>query len=306
MDSPLAALLPIVAYFLVGLAMRHSGVATREQATFLLRFVFYVTLPALVFSSVSVADFSRDTMLLPIAGMTVNVICASAAIVYVGRINLEHRRAGAVVLGAAFTNMMFSFPFILAILGPAALANAILFDLGNAIFFSVAAYSISMYYGGIESDSALSYLTRTIRAPIFIAVAGALLVNALQLTVPKMVSDLLAPLGSATTPLVLISVGVMFSTRGMTGGLTVATVLLRMFLGLLVGAGIVLVFGFEGMTAAVVAVSAAAPIGFNTVPLASIGNLDTAQAASALSASIAIGVISTTGLLMAAALWLGV
>lgn len=298
-------LLPIVAYFAIGFLLRRVGVATREQAGFLLRFVFYVTLPALVFTSVAGAELSGDKLLLPVSGALVNLICAAAALAWVRSIKLDNFRAGTVVLGAAVINMMFSFPFILAILGPAALADAILFDLGNAIFFSVAAYSIALYFGSASADSPLMYFFKTIRAPIFIAVAGALLVNAWQIAVPAFVIDLLLPLARATTPLVLISVGVTFSMRGITGHVTIATVLLRMLLGLLAGLVIVWVFRFHGLTAAVVAVSAAAPIGFNSVPLASIGNLDTDQAASALSVSVAIGVLSTTLLLLIAARWLG-
>ncbi|NIV18871.1 MAG: hypothetical protein GWN47_10845, partial [Woeseiaceae bacterium] len=56
----------------------------------------------------------------------------------------------------------------------------------------------------------------------------------------------------------------------------------------------------------VVIILAAAPIGFNSVSLASIGKLDTEQAAAALSASVGIGLVTTTLLLLAAIRWFGV
>lgn len=297
---PLQTLLPIFAYFLIGFLLRYLGVANREQAAFLFRLVFYVTLPALVFISIANAELNRRTMLLPVAGITVNLICAAAAILHVRMTKLDSHRAGAVVLGAGIMNTLFVFPFILAVLGQAALADAFLFDLGNAIFVGTIAYSISLYFGKTAGESVASYSFKTIRTPIFVAIVAALIVNTFQVAVPSIVSDILSPLGSTAMPLVLIAVGISFSTAGLSSSLTITTILLRMLLGLIAGLLIVWVFGFTGVTAAVVVVLAAAPIGFNSVALASIGKLDTEQAASALSVSVAIGVLSTTLLLVVA------
>lgn len=303
---PFETLLPIFAYFLVGFLLRTFGLASGEQAAFLFRLVFYVTLPALVFGAISDAELTRRTMLLPIAGTTVNVICAAAAIFYVRATKTDNRKAGAVVLGAGIMNTAFVFPFILSVLGRPALAEAVLFDIGNAIFVGIVAYPVSLYFGDAGVQSAASYLVRTLRAPIFISVAAALIVNLLQLPIPAAVTGILSPLGATTVPLILIAVGISFSTAGFFGRLTIATISLRMLLGFVVGLCIVWVLGFEGVTAAIIVVLAAAPIGFNSVSLASIGKLDTDQAAAALSVSVGIGLVTTTLLLLAAMRWFGV
>jgi len=297
---PFQTLLPIFVYFLIGFLLRFLGLANREQAAFLFRLAFYVTLPALVFLAIADAELSRRTMLLPIAGITVNLVCATAAIFYVRMTKIDNHRAGAVVLGAGIMNTLFVFPFVLSVLGQSALAEAILFDLGNAVFVGTIAYSITLYYGKAGAESAAYYFLKTARAPIFVAVAAALIINTFQFSVPAIASNILSPLGSATVPLVLIGVGISFTTTGLSAHLTVATLLLRMMLGLLVGLFTVWAFGFEGITATAVLVLAAAPIGFNTVALASIGKLDTEQAAAALSISVAIGMVSTTLLLIIA------
>jgi hypothetical protein len=171
------------------------------------------------------------------------------------------------------------------------------------VFVGTIAYSITLFFGKTEAEPAASYLFKTIRAPIFVAVAAALIVNILHISVATIATNILSPLGAATIPLVLIAVGMSFSTAGISTHLAVATVLLRMMLGLIVGLLVVWGFGYAGVTAAVVVVSAAAPIGFNSVSLASIGKLDTEQAAAALSVSVAIGVLSTTLLLIIAERW---
>ncbi len=302
---PLDTLLPIFAYFLIGFLLRSRGLAGSEQAAFLFRLAFYVTLPALVFLVISGAELERRSIFLPIAGITINILCTAAAIFFVRMAKIENRQAGAVVLGAGIMNAAFVFPFVLSVLGESALAEAVLFDLGNAIFVGVFAYPISLFFGEAQAESAASFLFKTIRAPIFVAVAAALIVNILHISVPAIANSVLSPLGSATIPLILIAVGISFSIAGMWTLLTVATVLLRMVLGLITGLLIVWGFGFTGVTAAVVIVLAAAPIGFNSVSLASIGKLDTDQAAAALSVSVAIGLLSTTLLLIVALRVLG-
>ncbi len=299
-------LLPIFAYFIVGYLLRVFRLADREHAAFLFRLVFYVTLPALVFGAIFDAELSRRTMLLPIAGTAVNLICATAAIFYVRATKTDNRKAGAVVLGAGIMNTAFVFPFILSVLGRSALAEAALFDLGNAVFVGIIAYPISLHFGNAEAQSAATYLFKTLRAPIFIAVAAALIANLLQLPVPTVVGSVLSPLGSATIPLILIAVGISFSTVGLFSRLTIATIMLRMLLGFIIGLVMVWGLDLEGVTAAVVIVLAAAPIGFNSVSLASIGRLDAEQATAALSVSVGIGLITTTLLLMAAIRWFGV
>lgn len=302
---PFQTLLPIFAYFLIGFLLRILGLARSDQAAFLYRLVFFVTLPALVFLAISDAELTRRTILLPIAGTTVDLVCATAAIFYVRMTKSDNRQAGAVVLGAGIMNTAFVFPFVLSVLGRSALAEAVLFDLGNAIFVGTIAYPISLYFGKTGAQSAATYLFKTIRAPIFVAVAAALIINTSGLPVPAIANNVLAPLGSATIPLILIAVGISSSAAGLSGHLTIATILLRMLLGLIAGLIIVWVFGFEGVTAAIVILLAAAPIGFNSVSLASIGKLDTEQAAAALSVSVGIGLVTTTLLLLMATRWLG-
>jgi len=302
---PYLSLLPIFVFFFVGIALRLSGLASREQAAFLFRIVLNVTLPALVFTAVAEAELTRTTLLLPASGFTVNGICTLAAMLYARLAGLEQRQAGALVLGAGITNMLFSFPFVLATLGRAALAEAILYDVGNAVFFATVAYSLALRYGHREGARVTATLARTLRAPIFLAIAAGVVVNALGLTVPQVVSQVLAPLGACTTPLVLMAVGILFSVAGLFGLLPAVTLLLRMPLGFAAGLAVAWLFGLHGLTAAVVAVAGAAPIGFNSVTLVSMAELDTEQAAAALSLSIAVGMLSTTVLLTVAAGWLG-
>lgn len=301
---PYQSLLPIFVFFVIGILLRSFRLASREQAAFLFRIVLYVTLPALVFLAITDAELTRRTSLLPLSAFVINVVCTVVAILYARAVKLDNRQTGALVLGAGITNMLFVFPFVLATLGREALAEAILFDLGNAVFVATVAYSMAVRFGAVKTGTVAAFLLKTLRSPIFLAVAIGIVVNVFHWPIPGIVDEILTPLGRATIPLVLIAVGASFSTAGLFGRLPVITLLLRMPLGLATGVFVTWALGFEGVTAAVIVVSAAAPIGFSSVTLVSNANLDTEQAASALSISIAVGMISTTLLLVAAMQWL--
>lgn len=301
----LVSLLPIFAYFAAGLVLRVTAVAQPEHGTFLFRLVFFVTMPALAFVTIVDMSVSSLSILLPVAGFLVNAICIVAAMVLARARGYPRAAAGSMALGAGVMNMVFMFPFALVMLGDQGLADAILFDTGNALFNASIGYFVALRFGGNASVSILASLFKTVRSPLFIAVVLAVVLNLLDVHVHSAVDAILAPLGRATIPLLLIAVGIMFTLRSAWSTLAGYTVLLRMLLGLAVGVALVAAFGFDGPMAAVVVACAAAPIGITSVTLAAVGGTDTEQAVGALSISIAIGLVTAPLLLWVAAAWFG-
>jgi len=301
---PLESLLPILVYFLTGIVLRRSGMASGSEAAFLFRFILYVTLPALVFQTISGTTLTRDFILLPVTGLAINLVCLSAAIAYARAARLSTRATGVLVLGAAITNGVFIFTFVLMGLGPEALAEAILVDLGNAVFVATIAYSAAAYFGSSQRASVAASLFRMLRSPLFIALAIALICALGEIKPPVLVTHVLSPLAAVTMPLTIVALGISFSNVTLRDPMPIRAVLLRMPLGLAVGLFFVWLFGFTGATATIVLIVGASPIGFSSVTLASVARLDTEQAVAALSISVAVGLASTTLLLWAGQRWL--
>ncbi len=295
----LLSLIPIFAYFLIGVMLRSAGLASREHGAFLFRVVFFVTLPALAFDAIANMTVEPQSALLPLSAMAINAFCMAMAIWFTRRKEIPRGKAGALILGAGITNMAFMFPYVLAILGRQALADAILFDLGNAVFVATAGYLVALRFGRSASSSVVQSLVKTLRSPLFIAIAAAAVVNVTEFHLPDIIDTVIAPLGSATIPLLLIALGISFSLSGARDALPAYTILLRMPLGFLAGLSIVWSLNLSGIVATIITVSAAAPIGFSSVTLASVTDMDTEQATAALSMSVGIGLISAPFLLWA-------
>lgn len=299
LQMPAASLLPLFAYFVVGALLRRTGVLRGDHAEILFRFVFFVTLPPLAFLAVADVDLTGESLLLPVAGFTIDLACLGLALIAARVFAWPERTAAGVAIAAGIANMVFTFPFVLAALGQEALAEAVLFDFGNAVFVATVANGIAARHAD-GATSRRAAILRLLRMPLFVALVAAVVVNAGNLEIPAALRSILAPLGAATVPVTIIALGMSFSLRRIAGGLAGQTVAMRMAGGLAVGLLLVTVLGFEGRTAVVVAVSAAAPIGFNAVTFAAIGKLDTEQVAAAVSLSVLVGMLTTSLLL-----WLG-
>ena len=297
----LESLLPILLFFLVGVALRRKGMAGPAEAAFLFRLILHVTLPALVFLAISGATLTRELALLPLAGLAVNLVCMAAAVGYARALSLPPRTAGVLVLGAAVTNGVFHFAFVFTALGEEALAQSILVDLGNAVFVSTFAYFAAGWFGRPPDSSVAHSLLATLRSPLLIALAAAIVSALVGIEVPALLEHVLSPLGAASIPLTIVALGISFSNVAWRDPLPLRAVILRMPLGFAVGLVLVWLLGFSGTTAVVVLVAAASPIGFSTVTLASVAGLDTERATAALSLSVAIGLVTTTLILAAAA-----
>lgn len=298
MMAGLQALVPILAWFLVGVILRATRVVDRQHGRDLFRLVFFATLPALAFETVSASELSTGSLALPVAGFFVNLFCSVLALVYARLSGADRRLTGTVLLGAGITNTVFMFPFVLVALGSDALAQAILYDVGNAVFVAAVALPVSAHLGSDAPAPARSVLGRVLRIPLFLSILAAVAVSVAGWELPTLAVAVLQPLGATTPPLILVGLGVSFSTARLRDSVVFATVSLRMLGGLAAGALCLLVFGFSDVTATIVLALAAAPIGFNSVTVASVAGLDTEHALASLSVSIVLGLVAASAFVL--------
>jgi malate permease and related proteins len=302
---PFLSLLPIFVYFLAGMLLRKAGLADRDHGAFLFRVIFFITLPALAFDTIVDMQVSARSALLPVSAMLINGVCMVSAVVFARRRGLPSPNAGALVLGAGITNMTFLFPFVLTLLGEQGLANAILFDAGNAVFVATVGYLVALGYGNATAPSAVASLMKMLRSPLFVAIAAAIVLNVGDVAVAPVIGQVVMPLGKITMPLVLIALGITFSAAALRGLMPVYTVLMRMPLGLAVGLLIAWGLRLDGALAAVIVGAAAAPVGFSSVTLAAVADMDVEQAVGALSMSVGVGLFTSPLVLWAASTWFG-
>jgi malate permease and related proteins len=286
----LLQLLPVFAYFGLGLLVRRCGIAEKSHGDFLLRFVFFVTLPLLILASVPNITFSAEKALLPFINVAINLICLGAAFLWARSRKFDRRTTGTILVNSAILNNSFMFPFILAVYGQAGFADAILFDFGNAMLMATVVYAIAFNYGG-EQHSRWTMLIRILKSPLVWSLVLSVILALLGLQLPAIVTTVITPLAQMTGPLILIALGIFFSLKVANLPIALGITSIRLGLGLLFGILLANVLGLEGTTYAVIVLCCAAPIGFNALTYSSLAKLDVDLSASAVSISILAGLV---------------
>jgi malate permease and related proteins len=283
-------LAPIFFYFLVGVVLRRTGLAERAHGDFVLRLVFFVTLPLLILLTLEKAALSADKLMLPIANIVVNVLCLGVVLTATVWLKLPRKTVGALAMNTMIANNAFMFPFILAVYGDSGFADAVLFDFGNAIMVATVTFATAFRYSD-EPYHPFVMIRRIAASPLFWALGIGVLLSVSGNHVPARVIDIVEPVAQMTAPLILIALGIFFSFTFRQMHLVALSLAIRMGLGFVFGIAFATLAGLDGQAFVVVALCSGAPIGFMALTFTSMAKLDTELTASSVSLSILIGLI---------------
>jgi len=283
-------LAPVFFYFVVGLLLKRFGLADKSHGDFILRLVFFVTLPILILTTVPSSSLSLDKILLPLSNILVSLLCFTFMFLLLKNIRVSKKTQGTMLIAGMTPNNTYMFPFILTVYGSNGFADAILFDFGNALLVSTFTYVLAFRYGeaGQAGNNALN---RILRSPLFWALLIAVLLSVTNNPLPFYLQSTIRPLGDMTSPLILIALGIFFSLRWQHLQLVSLLLGLRMVLGLFFGWLVATLIGLQGLSFTIVLLCSAAPIGFTVLTFSSLARLDTELASSAVSLSILLGLL---------------
>ena len=290
MTEILLRLTPIFFFFLVGVVLRRTGLAARTDGDFVLRLVFFVTLPLLILLTLQNATLTADKLWLPVANIVVNILCLGAMLILVRPLKPPRPALGSMAMGTMIANNAFMFPFMLAVYGESGFADAVLFDFGNAIMVATVTYAMAFRYSDEPYDR-LSMLKRIARGPLFWALVIGVTLSLTGARLPDGVVGIIDPVAQMSAPLILIALGIFFSLRFHQLKLVGLTLFVRMGLGFAFGAGFAALVGLEGQSFVVVALCSGAPIGFMALTFSSLARLDTELTTTAVSLSILLGLV---------------
>jgi predicted permease len=291
LDKLLSKVLPVLLTFGLGFFLKKGGVFRLENAETFLKLVFYISLPALILVSIVRARLSFDLIYLPIICMI--VVLVTLPIVYsVGRrFHLPDPSLGTFVVGPMIMNTTFVVPFLLTTFGQEAMAAFSIFDVGNNIMIYTLVYSFANRYGAEKgTGNALKIIAQS---PLLYALLIGLILNVTKTPLPLISLNFFQGLGDITTPMVMLSLGIYFNPTVVRVGPTFAAIFIRMLIGFLIALLLTFLFGIDGLSRTVVLVASSAPLGFTTLAFSAITGMDTEFAASCVSYSILIGLLTT-------------
>jgi predicted permease len=198
-------------------------------------------------------------------------------------------------------NIAFIYPYAAAGYGDSGFTKVVFFDLGNIAITFLLAYGIACKYGS-EQTGNLQIIKKILQSPPLWALGIGLVVNVFSIPVPLFIHLSIEFLARMTFPLIMISLGIIFSLRFTFNRLLIQVLLLRFLGGFIIGYLVVTFFSITGETRIITLLCCSAPVGMNTLIFATLTGLDTKIAANLVSLGIGLGMIFTTAIMLLAGL----
>jgi len=165
------SLIAFILIFLAGVFLRSLKLLNKSHAERLASTVFSISLPATILVSLDSVLFAPTAWKLPIAAGLVTLPIVFIAFQLARVLQLSRPTQGGFLLATGCINSIyFAYPVILATLGEAGLAQAILFDLGQTTLTLTVLYALAVWHGA-QTSRVQSAVIRFLASPPLWALA---------------------------------------------------------------------------------------------------------------------------------------
>ena len=294
MHGPNTVFAVSLAFIALGYLLKRLKVFEEGAGQTLTRVALYLTLPAVILSTVPEVPLEASLLVFPGACLLVGAVAFG-----VGRRlynGYDERTRGALLMASVgYNNGLFAYPIVQAIWGTAGVQYLAVFDLANVLLLLGVNYLIAAWYGaraaGRSPEISLGYILGNLaRSVPLLAYALAVLMNLTGLRFPGPAALLVETAARANMPVVLLLLGVYLELRVPRAELGAAAraLALRYFLGLAAGAALYVLLPFDPVFRKVLLVALILPVGATVTPFAAAFALNHRLAALSANASLIV------------------
>ena len=215
----------LLGVILIAVLLRSVGLIKEEQGKLFADLVTHVTLPALVFSSLSHAIIYLEYALLALLMVAAELISLILAWAVGKRLHLENAQMGAFMLTSAFGSSSFLGYALISQVFPGNIDTmteaVIISEVGLVPVLFTVGTMVAIYYGRTDLDNRGRLLATTsfFKSPLFFSLVAGVLWSTLKLpvegTLITPIFNFLEVLSTANTFLVAMTVGVLLHFSGM-------------------------------------------------------------------------------------------
>ena len=158
-------LMPIILYFLIGYVLKVLKILKKEEASILIKLVFYLMTPAVIISSMSTMKFTGSLIYYPISAICIHIFMYFFTLFIANRLNINEKEKVIFRGSTLIMNMTFVLPFFIVFFGEKNVYLLSLFDAGNLLMVTTVVYSIFI----TNSNGVLDKLKSVLKSPLIIA-----------------------------------------------------------------------------------------------------------------------------------------
>ncbi len=301
MDVLFVKIIAVILVFAAGYLLKLCKILEKSDGGLLLKLIFYAAVPSIVLLSVSKVKLSLDFIYFPIILFLIIALTYLASFFCAKLFGFARSSFGVFLVACVIMNTGFLLPFIAALNNSRATALWAIFDAANILFVFTFAYYLACKYG--KNNAKFEFiLKKFLFSPPLWAMAIGIIFSVFEVSLPSIAQETLSLLGGLAGPLLMLALGIYFEPKFKNMLPIFCAICIRMVLGFFLGVFFVRLFGICGLNKSIIILSAAAPVGYNTLTFSSLENLDTEFAANLVSFSMLIGLITTSFLMF----WLNI
>ncbi len=200
---------------LTGFAAKKIGIINEDHGKAASRIIINLTLPALLFNTISRINISFSLAVLPVLCFVISMVVLAFAF-FLFRNHSKSEKGIGLLCSISFNVGLFAFPIMEGLFGRKGLEMAAMFDLGNAFVLFVVAYFIGYYYSPIRSDKKITVedsLKLFGKSVPFITYFIAIIVNLSGIIVPENVYKVLEIPARANMGMSLLVIGILLNFK---------------------------------------------------------------------------------------------
>lgn len=282
-------LLPIVVYFFAGYLLKKQKVFKKTDGAIFLRAVLYLCLPPIAFATFSRLDLGFERIFPVLTALFIIIGNFLITRLYLGKLGLSAKSSTVLLLSTIILNTSLMLPFAQAKWGEEGTAIVLLFDISHVTMVFTFSYWAAMRYGNERSGKVP--VAKILRIPPLWGIFGGIIANLAKIPVPQFIYEITDIASKALIIIMMTALGIFFEFRLKKWRFTLLALLQRSAGGLLLGWIATLILGVKGIDRTIMLLVCAAPVGFNTLVLTDLEDLDRDLAAELVTVSTLIAVI---------------
>lgn len=291
----LEKLLPIFLFFTIGYILKVMNILKKEEASVLLKLVFYLLSPAVIILSVSGMKLERELLLYPISALCIHAIMIPTGLFLSKLIKLNDDERKVFRGATLIMNMTFILPFFIVFFGEKNLYLLSLFDAGNLVIVTTVVYSI---FVSSKEDTAMDKIKKLLKSPLIIALIIGFVLNITGLKLPKGIEITMQEIAEMTGTLIMIALGAYFTPKFKKLKLSLIIVAIKV-IGILIATFIIGKFlPINEMGRKIMLLGAFSPVGNNILTFVFVTDGDMELAINVVSLSIILSFINVSLLLV--------
>lgn len=296
MSQYIQSLISILLFIALGYSARYLKLLDENIGKQIIKFLFTIPLPLLIFLSFATSIIDRQYYILPFIAVMLSLFLMGISYAIGTIMKFGPKSTGTLLVAAGISStLLFALPFINAFYGTENTKYLFLFDFGNGLVAWSLVYYLAGRIGNKHDLKLIQSIIHFLKTPMLWALISGFIFSVTHTQIPIVLQKLTLQLSAFTNPLLLICVGIFlnfsFFTKKVNTLKLVISAIIIMGVSLLCAIALTYIFSISGVVQKIIYICALAPAGSLSVAFSAEHDLDTEFASALVALTMTIAII---------------